>query len=117
DPMQAHGWLCSYGYEERLSMYPLFPHEVAYDAERVRIASAVGDEELAEHGISIAERRARLNPDVPSCAAAAVHVRGIWSESAADLARLPVRPRSKTSAECWRSKATTPRQSLRSTRH
>jgi DNA-binding CsgD family transcriptional regulator len=87
DPMQAHAWLCSYGYEERLSMYPLYPHEVAYDAERVRIASAVGDEELAEHGISIAQRRASLNPDVPSCAAAAVHARGIWSESAEDLGR------------------------------
>jgi DNA-binding CsgD family transcriptional regulator len=87
DPMQAHGWLCSYGYEERLSMYPLFPHEVAYDAERVRIASAVGDEELAEHGISVAERRASLNPDVPSCAAAAAHTRGIWSESTEDLER------------------------------
>ena len=87
DPMQAHGWLCSYGYEERLSMYPLFPHEVTYDAERVRIASAVGDEELAEHGISIAQRRARLNPDVRSCAAAALHARGIWNESAEDLGR------------------------------
>jgi DNA-binding CsgD family transcriptional regulator len=87
DPMQAHAWLCSYGYEERLSMYPLYPHEVAYDAERVRIASAVGDEELAEHGISVAERRASLNPDVPSCAAAAAHARGIWNESAEDLGR------------------------------
>jgi DNA-binding CsgD family transcriptional regulator len=87
DPMQAHAWLCSYGYEERLSMYPLYPHEVAYDAERVRIASAVGDEELAEHGISIAQRRASLNPDVRSCAAAALHARGIWSESAEDLGR------------------------------
>ena len=85
--MQAHGWLCSYGYEERLSMYPLYPHEVAYDAERVRIATAVGDEELAFHGISIAERRAHLNPDVASCAAAAAHTRGIWSDSAEDLKR------------------------------
>ena len=68
-------------------MFPLYPHEVAYDAERVRIAAAVGDEELAEHGISIAERRASLNPDVPSCAAAAAHARGIWSDSAEDLER------------------------------
>ena len=83
--MRAHGWLSFFGHEERLSMFPLYPHEVAYDAERVRIAAAVGDEELAEHGISIAERRARLNPDVPSCAAAATHARGIWSESAEDL--------------------------------
>jgi DNA-binding CsgD family transcriptional regulator len=87
DPMQAHGWLCHSGHEERLSMYPPYPHEITLDAERVRIAAAVGDEELAEHGISIAERRASLNPGVPSCAAAAAHVRGIWNDSAEDLDR------------------------------
>jgi DNA-binding CsgD family transcriptional regulator len=87
DAMQAHGWLCSSGYEERLVMFPLYPHEVAHDAERVRIAAAVGDEELAEHAISLAERRARLNPGVPSCAAAAAHARGIWNDSAEDLDR------------------------------
>jgi DNA-binding CsgD family transcriptional regulator/tetratricopeptide (TPR) repeat protein len=85
DPMQAHGWLCSSGHEERLSMFPLYPHEVTYDAERVRIAAAVGDEELAKHGIAVAERRASLNPGVPSCAAAAAHARGIWSDSAEHL--------------------------------
>ena len=87
DPMQAHGWLGSHGPEERLSMFPLYPHEVTYDAERVRIAAAVGDEDLAEHGISVAEQRASLNPDVPSCAAAAAHARGIWNDSAEDLKR------------------------------
>jgi DNA-binding CsgD family transcriptional regulator len=87
DPMQAHEWLCSHGHEERLSMFPLYPHEVAYDAERVRVAAAVGDEELAEHGISVAERRASLNPDAPSCAAAAAHARGIWTDCAEDLGR------------------------------
>jgi len=87
DPMRAHGWLSFFGHEERLSLFPLYPHEVVYDAERVRIATAVGDEELAFHGISIAERRARFNPDVPSCAAAAAHTRGIWSDSAEDLKR------------------------------
>jgi DNA-binding CsgD family transcriptional regulator len=87
DPMQAHEWLCARGPEERLSMFPLYPHEVTYDAERVRIAAAVGDEELADHGISVAERRAHLNPDVPSCAAAAAHARGIWNEEAEDLGR------------------------------
>ena len=46
DLMQAHEWLCSYGHAEGLSMFPLYPHEVAHDAERVRIAAAVGDEEL-----------------------------------------------------------------------
>ena len=68
-------------------MFPLYPHEVTYDAERVRIATAVGDQELAEHGISIAERRASLNLEVPSCAAAASHARGIWRDSAEDLGR------------------------------
>ncbi len=87
DPMQAHEWLCSHGHEERLSMFPLYPHEVTYDAERVRVAAAVGDEELAEHGISVAERRASLNPDIPSCAAAVAHARGIWTDCAEDLGR------------------------------
>ena len=68
-------------------MFPLYPHEVTYDAERVRIAAAVGDEELADHAISLAERRASRNPDIPSCAAAAAHARGIWSDSAEDLER------------------------------
>jgi DNA-binding CsgD family transcriptional regulator len=68
-------------------MFPLYPHEVTYDAERVRIAAAVGDEELAGQAISIAERRASLNPEVRSCAAAAAHARGIWSDSAEDLER------------------------------
>ena len=87
DPMRAHGWLSFAGHEERLAMFPLYPHEVAYDAERVRIAAAVGDEELADHAISLAERRASLNPDVPSCAAAAAHARGIWADSAEHLER------------------------------
>ena len=68
-------------------MFPLYPHEVTYDAERVRIATAVGDEELADHAISLAERRASLNPYVASCAAAAAHARGIWGDSAEDLER------------------------------
>ncbi len=85
DVMQAHGWLCASGHEERLSMWPLFPHEVAFDAERVRIAKAVADEELAEHAIAVAERRAELNPNVPSAAAAAAHVRGIWAGSVTHL--------------------------------
>jgi DNA-binding CsgD family transcriptional regulator len=87
DPMRAHGWLSSSGPEERLSMFPLYPHEVTYDAERARIAAAVGDEELASHAISTAERRASLNPNVASCAAAAAHARGIWGDSAEDLER------------------------------
>ena len=64
---------------------PLFPHEVPDNAEVVRIAAAAVDEELAEHAIALAERRAILNPTVRSCAAAAAHARGIWFESIPDL--------------------------------
>jgi DNA-binding CsgD family transcriptional regulator/tetratricopeptide (TPR) repeat protein len=81
DAMQAHEWLCAKGFDERLSMFPLFPHEVTDDAERVRIAAAAADEELAEHAIALADRRAALNPKVRSCGAAAAHARGIWYES------------------------------------
>jgi DNA-binding CsgD family transcriptional regulator len=85
DAMQAHEWLCAKGLDERLTMFPLFPHEVTDDAERVRIAAAAADEDLAAHAIDLADRRAALNPKVLSCAAAAAHVRGIWFESDVDL--------------------------------
>jgi DNA-binding CsgD family transcriptional regulator len=83
--MAAHEWLCTNGFDKRLSIFPLFPHEVTDDAELVRIAAAASDEELADHVIALAERRAILNPTVASCAAAAAHVRGIWFESVQDL--------------------------------
>ena len=85
DAMAAHEWLCAKGFDERLSMFPLFPHDVTDDAEWVRIAAAVADDELAERAISLADGRAALNPGVASCGAAAAHVRGIWFESAVDL--------------------------------
>jgi DNA-binding CsgD family transcriptional regulator len=85
DAMAAREWLCINGVDERLSMFPLFPHEVPDDAELVRIAAAVADEELAVYAIALAERRAILNPTVRSCAAAAAHARGIWFESVSDL--------------------------------
>jgi DNA-binding CsgD family transcriptional regulator len=85
DAMAAHEWLCSNGFDERLSIFPLFPHEVTDDAELIRMAAAAADEELAHHVIALAERRASLNPSVASCAAAAAHTRGIWFDSAEDL--------------------------------
>jgi DNA-binding CsgD family transcriptional regulator len=87
DPMQAHSWLCASGYDDRLSMWPFFPHDATYDVERVRIAAAVADEELAEHTIAVAERRVALNPDVRSVAAAAAHTRGVWEGSIDQLER------------------------------
>ncbi len=85
DLMGAHVWLCSQGLEERLEVFPLFPHEVTDDAELVRIAAGVGDEELAIHAMSLTQSRAELNPSLLSCRAALNHSRGIWSESVDDL--------------------------------
>jgi DNA-binding CsgD family transcriptional regulator len=85
DPMQAHSWLCESGYEKRLSMWPLFPHEAAYDVERVRIAVAVADQELADNVIALAERRVDLNPTVRSFEAVAAHCRGVWGSYIDDL--------------------------------
>ena len=85
DPMGAHMWLSSLGSDERLKMFPLFPHEITDDVERVRIAAAVGDTELADQAVALAQRRAELNPGVRSCVAAAAHCRGVWNESRDDL--------------------------------
>ncbi|MCU1493175.1 MAG: LuxR family transcriptional regulator [Acidimicrobiaceae bacterium] len=85
DVTQAHAWLSTFGNEDRLATFPLFPFDVVDDVEMVRIAAAVADEELAEHTIASADKRAARNPDVPSCAAVAAHARGVWRESLDDL--------------------------------
>ena len=82
DPMQAHRWLCSFGYDERLELFPLFPAEMADDPQLVRIAAAAADEELATRVITMAKRRCELNPEVRSMRAVADHAEGIWYESA-----------------------------------
>jgi DNA-binding CsgD family transcriptional regulator len=51
----------------------------------VRIAVAVGDQELAEHAIEQAERRCEVNPGVVSFKAAVAHARGLWRSSTYDL--------------------------------
>jgi DNA-binding CsgD family transcriptional regulator len=100
----AHRWLCALGDTERLSIFPLFPHDTANDPELMRIALAVGDDELAEHTVATAELRHQLNPQVPSAAACAAHVRGLATHSAADvdaavtLLRDQVRPLALSSA-------------------
>lgn len=85
-PDDAHSWLCTLGETARLSVFPLFPHDVANDAEMVRIGMAVGDEELVARTVAVAEERQRLNPGVCSLEAAALHSRGLARHSAADLA-------------------------------
>jgi DNA-binding CsgD family transcriptional regulator len=87
EPNQAHRWLCALGQTERLSLFPLFPMEVADDPLLVRIALAAGDMELAEAIARLAARRAELNPGVPTIAGVAAHSRGLLSNSRQDLER------------------------------
>ncbi len=82
---EAHDWLCVSGHDHRLKLFPLFPFEIADDPQLVRIAAAVGDQELAEHTIEQAEDRCELNPGVASFKAAAAHARGLWRSSTCDL--------------------------------
>ena len=84
-PDEAHDWLCVSGHDDRLKLFPLFPFEIEDDPQLVRIAVAVGDQELAEHAIEQAERRCELNPGVVSFNAAAAHARGLWRSSTYDL--------------------------------
>jgi DNA-binding CsgD family transcriptional regulator len=82
---EAHDWLCARGHDHRLELFPLFPFEIEDDPQLVRIAVAVGDDELAEHTVEQAERRCELNPGVVSFRAAAAHARGLWRNSADHL--------------------------------
>lgn len=86
DGARAHRWLCALGADERTSIVPLFPMDVADEARLVHIALAVQDHELAVAAAAAAQRRARLNPSVRSIAAAAAHVSGLVNHSRQDLA-------------------------------
>ena len=83
--MQAHRWLCSLGYAERLEIFPLFPMEIADDPQLVRIAAVTADEELADCVIDLARRRSKLNPSIVSMRAVADQAEGIWHESVESL--------------------------------
>jgi DNA-binding CsgD family transcriptional regulator len=74
---RAHEWLRSFGEEERMSIVPLFPMDVADETRLIHIALAVRDDGLAASAAESAQRRARLNPQIRSIAAAAAHGRGL----------------------------------------
>jgi DNA-binding CsgD family transcriptional regulator len=86
DAARAHRWLCAMGKDERTSIVPLFPMDVADEARLVHIALAVQDHELGVAGVATAERRLKLNPGTPSIAAASAHVSGLLNHSRQDLA-------------------------------
>ncbi len=85
DPGQAHNWLCALGFDRRFLAIPTYPIEATDAPQLTRIAMAAGDHDLAEASVAEAERRSRLNPGIPSLAAAAAHARGLWKSSPADI--------------------------------
>jgi DNA-binding CsgD family transcriptional regulator/tetratricopeptide (TPR) repeat protein len=87
DPRGAHQRLCALGADQRLALFPLFPHDVCNDPQLLRIALAAGDDELVEHLLARSQQRRDLNPAVLSIQASAAHLRGLAHHSAADLER------------------------------
>ena len=85
DPSRAHRWLCVMGEPERMRLLPRLWLDVADEAEMVRMALAVGDQELAESAAEQAGHRAHLNPDVASLLACAAHARGLLNGDADEL--------------------------------
>jgi DNA-binding CsgD family transcriptional regulator len=73
------------GDSERLGLFPLFPHDIALDAEIARIAIAAEDDELVTAIVIGAERRSEHSPNGRSIQAAAAHVRGLVKQSTAEL--------------------------------
>jgi DNA-binding CsgD family transcriptional regulator len=86
DAVRALEWLRTFGDEERLSVVPLFPMDVADEARLIHIAMAARDDELAAHAATTAQRRAQLNPRVRSIEAAAAHATGLLGHNRKKLA-------------------------------
>jgi len=62
---------------QRLSIFPLFPLEIADVPQLVRVALAAGDQELVESTVNLASRLCELKPRIRSFQAASVHARGL----------------------------------------
>ena len=90
DPGRAHNWLCALGYGRRFLAIPTYPIEATDAPQLTRIAMAVGDDDLAEASVAEAEQRSRLNPGIPSLAAAAAHARGLWKSSAREIEKASI---------------------------
>jgi len=87
DAAGAHGWLCANGEDERLSVLPLFPMDLADEVRLVHIALGADDHELALAACDAAQRRALLNPEVPSIAATAAHLSGVLHHDLVHLSK------------------------------
>jgi len=87
NPHTAHDMLRALGDHQRLTLFPLFPHDISNDPELMRIALAAGDTELVEQLIAAGEQRSARNPAVRSIHASAAHARGLANLSVVDLER------------------------------
>lgn len=86
DPRRARQCLCSLGEHQRMSILPLFPMEITDEIELLRIALAVGDNELLQHVADAVQRRSAQNREVRSLQAVAAHTTGLVNRSWRDLA-------------------------------
>jgi DNA-binding CsgD family transcriptional regulator len=75
------------GEPERKQLPPRVWPDLADEARLVRMAVAVGDDELAESAVANASRRAELSPGVPSLAAIAAHAGALRNDDVEELSR------------------------------
>jgi DNA-binding CsgD family transcriptional regulator/tetratricopeptide (TPR) repeat protein len=85
DLARAH--LAQVGADGTGAARPLVAGDVTDAPRLVRLALALGDDELARLTVAAAEERTRRNPGVDSIAAAVAHARGLLTGDAADLGR------------------------------
>jgi DNA-binding CsgD family transcriptional regulator len=69
-----------------MSIVPRFPMDVDDDARLIHIALAAQDHQLVASTAAAAQRRAQLNPEIRSLAAAAAHADGLLNDSRPSLA-------------------------------
>ena len=81
-------WLCALGEDQRTAILPLFPLDVTDEIPLVRIALAVGDDELAPRSRrpGRAPRRAQSRRS-RTIVATAAHVRGLLTSNIDELER------------------------------
>jgi DNA-binding CsgD family transcriptional regulator len=85
DAEAARGWLRAPTEPDGRAILPRFPLDITDEVLLARIGLASHDQELEQLALVNSRRRAELNPDVPSIAATAAHVRGLVESSHADL--------------------------------
>ena len=85
DPAAARRWLRVPSEPDGHPILPRFPLDIADEVQLARIALAARDDELGALALANTQRRAQMNPGVPSIAAAAAHVRGLVRRNEADL--------------------------------